>query len=276
VTISSHSSSSISLSSLSVFLEKEIQKGKEGETALLSGHFAVFSAGATPQDYLGVENPPEIARSMVSFTKTTWVASCTALARASTSKAKMVLLVDDVAFLRPKLADRRAAEKLAAALSDIYLAKLNPIPGYHLETMQQHELSIDCLLPTSSGGLVFSERELRSELIHSLRADLVRSHTEVHYSENDTSVSIQMGEGSYQLAYSGNTNCVGAYLELHRRLIDVGIKKVIAIVPSRCFGPLCTGTAIAPLIGFNGCEIVTVSVPEPGVGDVVLVSRGGK
>ena len=95
----------------------------QGPTVILAGHFAVFTAGARAHDLL--DEPRIIAAhtDMVDFSRESWIAACNVVAQGDAQAGRsphadsareapnLLLLVDDIQFVRPALPDRGAGER---------------------------------------------------------------------------------------------------------------------------------------------------------------------
>lgn len=236
----------------------------DGPLAILAGHYAVFSSGGAPQDFLDGDGADAgAANAMVRFTKATWEAACRVVARAGAGKARLVVLVDDVQFVRPTLANRSDNERLAAALVDYYLERTTSLPAYHARVMAELGVDDRAVVASAEGRVVFSERALRRELVSHVRSRIVRAGASgaLRSDAGDGHVMVAHPDGGeYQLVHSGHTNCAGAYIALQVAMQQSGIRHLIALVPDRCFGPVCTGAVIAPLLGVTGIRVTNIAV----------------
>jgi hypothetical protein len=117
--------------------------GDGRDTVVLAGHFAIFTAGGKATDFLD-EDPTRMSKhtDMVHFARATWLAGCDAVAL---TQAKLLVLVDDLQFVRPALPDRGARERLGAALSADYLRRTPTLPGFHARVLDERELALDLL-----------------------------------------------------------------------------------------------------------------------------------
>src|SRR5256885_4177219 len=111
-------STSVPLKELGAWLRTELAATSE-PTAVLAGHFAIFSGGAGAKDFLSDEQSPLAAAEMIAFTKFTWELACNAVA--ASRAAQLLVLVDDLTFVRPLLGETRVREKLGDALASQYL-----------------------------------------------------------------------------------------------------------------------------------------------------------
>lgn len=260
-------SQAIALDALGPWLAREIGEGGD-HVAILAGHFAIFSAGAAASDLLQVNAPPIAgAREMLDFTRVTWRAAC----EAGHTRHQLVLLVDDVQFIRPQLNDRSLSERLAAELAAGYLAAVPQLPAYHAGELARHRLGNGRILRARDDRWLFSERELRIDSVHHLRHaldDTGSGSARLTSSADGSTVSVALPEGGdYCLVHSGRTSCVGGYIELLARLHARGIRKLIAMVPMRCLGQIALGSSLArDLFGLPNFEIVNVAIPDPAVG----------
>jgi hypothetical protein len=272
-------STSIPLSSLAEWLRNEISSAQAGDVAILAGHYAIFSSGATPVDLLddAAESPPGAAE-MIAFTRQTWRAACEALEPESSGRASLLVLVDDIQFVRPPLEDRGAGERLGAALAASYLRRMRTLPESHARDMRERSIEAARVLRHDDGRWVFSERELRTEAVKHLRERLhagSSANARLTSSADESRIDVTVpGQTEYCLVHSGRTNCAGGYLELlsdvHRR----GVRTLIALVPMRCLGPVTVGTALAHrLYALDGLSIVTVAVPDISTGADAAVMR---
>jgi hypothetical protein len=258
----SSASQSVSPRHLKSFLLDRLAESAETSTVILAGHYALFSAGGMPSDELHEEGATDRS-GMLAFTRDTWRAACESVATVGAERAKLLVLVDDVQFIRPQLEDRRMSESVAAALSNLYLGQTPSLPEYHARTMEEFGLTGDSIITYSNSRVVFSERELRNELVRYVKAPTAKSSRFLKIGNNGSDVTVvNVDGGEYQLVFSGNTNCAGAYIALQLVLRQRDIRDLIALIPGRCFGPVCTGTAIASLLGVQGFRVTNVSVDD--------------
>ena len=271
---------SIPLDALSGWLRDEIGRARTGDVAVLAGHYAIFSAGAAAVDLLDDDAlvPPAVAE-MVAFTKCTWRAACEAIVSTPTQRARLLVLVDDIQFVRPALSDIAARERLGAALADNYLRGLRALPAWHTQVLGEHGIAAGRVLPRAAERAVFSERELRAQAVTHVRerlhqADALRAGLTANDDESRITVS-HPEHGDYCLVHSGHTSCAGGYLELLARVHRAGIRTLIALIPMRCLGPVTLGTALAPrLFGIDGLTVVNIAVPDVASGEPAAVARG--
>ena len=265
------------LESLAGWLRAEVAGAPEAEAAVLAGHYALFTAGAVATDLLDDDAAATGGASeMLAFTRFTWQAACAAIAAERASRPRALVLVDDIQYVRPALADRGARERLGAALASSYLHRMQSLPAFHAHALREHALGADDVVRHHDSRWVFAERELRAGAVARLRALVEERRGAMPLVESDDQSRIHValqGHGDYCLVHSGNTNCAGGYLELlaeaHRR----GVRKFIGLVPMRCLGPVSVGTALAvPLLGLEGLSVVNVGVPDVTAGvDAVVV-----
>ena len=273
---------SLPLAGLSAWLRSEIAGAAPGSTAILAGHFAIFTTGGTAVDFLDdARVPPGVPVDLIEFTRVTWTAACEAVAAERERHARLVVLVDDIQFVRPALDDRGAAERLGAALAATYLRRNGSLPPWHARVMEAHGMAEDAILAHSDHRWLFSERELRAELVRTLK-ELLRSGlpraTGLATSADRSRITITDPEyGEYCLVHSGHTNCAGGFVELLADVRRMGVRKLIALVPMRCLGPITVGTALgARLFGLDGLQVVNVAVPDISSGlPASLVSPPG-
>jgi hypothetical protein len=252
---------------LQPWLRDEIAGTREGSAVVLAGHFAIFTSGAMASDLLDDEAPPHGATEMLAYTKSTWHAACETLALDPTRQARLLVLVDDIQFVRPVLSDRAAGERLGAALARNYLDRVRGLPTFHARVLAERALSEQCLVRHDEQRLVFSERELRVAAVHRLRAQLQVQNAAGAWltaSEDESRIDVKLPEfGDYCLVHSGHTNCAGGYFELLAQMHKRGVNTLIALVPMRCLGPVTVGTALARrVLDTTGLSVVTVAIPD--------------
>ena len=265
-------------SALAEWLANELARAGPGETAVLAGHFALYSAGAAAADLLDADHPPAGAGDMLAFTRLTWHAACTALAACASDGARLLVLVDDIQWIRPVLADRGAAERLAAAIATEYLQAHPALPAYHARVLHDNGLGTSRLLPQSDVRVMFSERELRIAAVQRLREQLRTSAGAalgLSASDDESRIDVTLPDHDpYCLVHSGRTNCAGGYLELLARLPQHGVRRLIALVPYRCLGQVTVGATLAHrLFGPRALDVVTVAVPDVGTSVAASVVR---
>jgi hypothetical protein len=250
-------------------------------TVVLAGHFAIYTAGGRAADLL--DDPLATQRTdMVEFARQSWIAGCDAVAAAPAMR--LLVLVDDIQFVRPALPDRGARERLAAALAADYVRRTPTLPSFHLREMDERALGRDQVLRRRDDGWLFSERALRGAAVHRIRdvaapesafADSIRAPGESSLVASADASRIVVRDpvlGEHTLVHSGNTSCAGGYLELVAQLHDRGITRLVAIVPRRCLGPVTMGTHLArTMFGATGIEVVNIPsdgeapAPEPAL-----------
>jgi hypothetical protein len=258
----------IALDALGDWLAAEVGAGGE-HVAVLAGHFAIFSAGGAASDLLDAGTPPLAgAREMLDFTRVTWRAACVAGARRPSHPLRLVVLMDDVQFVRPQLNDRGLSERLAAELAAGYLDAVPRVPAYHAGELAAHGIADECILQASAQQWLFSERQLRIDAVRHLRQHHDSDASRLTSSADGSTVSVALADGGdYCLIHSGRTSCVGGYIELLSRLHARGVRKLVAMVPMRCLGQIALGTSLArQLFGLANLTVVNVAVPDPAVG----------
>jgi hypothetical protein len=273
---------SLRLGALAGWLRSEIAGAPEATTAVLAGHFALFTSGGSALDLLDEPRAPAgVPADLLEFTRATWTAACEAIVAEPGRSARLLVLVDDVQFVRPALEDRDAAERLGVALSANYLERNSALPPWHARVLRESGLGIESILRQSPRRSLFSERELRAALVRHLKAQLRDGDarmTGLSTSADRSMITITDTEhGEYCLVHSGHTNCAGGFVELladvHRR----GVRKLISLTPMRCLGPITVGTALASrLFGLEGLRVVNVAVPDISTGVPASVVSSGE
>lgn len=270
----------IPLAEVGAWLRREIARGPAGATAVLAGHFAIFTNGGTAADLLDDEHVPGgVPKDFLDFSRLTWTAACDALAAERAARARLLVLVDDVQFVRPALADRAAAERLGAALASGYFQRNASLPRWHARALAARGLGGDEVLRRSVSQSLFSERELRAALVRRLKSLLHSGdpHAEGLAATGDRSrITVSDPEfGEYCLVHAGHTNCAGGFMELLADVHERGVRKLVSLVPMRCLGPITVGTALGRrLFGLGGLDVVSVAVPDAATGlPASVVSR---
>lgn len=271
--------SSVPLGELVGWLRAEIDRARTGEVAVLAGHYAIFSGGATAVDLLDDGAiPPPGAADMIAFTQRTWQVACEAIAGQRAPTARLLVLVDDIQFVRPVLTDVSARERLGAALSETYLRGMRSLPAWHARVLRDHAIDDGRVIRQRADRVVFSERELRAQAVRHVRqrlhaADASRAGLTANDDESRITVSLPE-HGDYCLVHSGHTSCAGGYLELLAEVHRAGVRTLISLIPMRCLGPVTLGTALAPrLFDTDGLSVVNVAVPDAASGESVAVVR---
>jgi hypothetical protein len=254
-------------SELQPWLCDEIAAVRQGSAVVLAGHFAIFTSGAVASDLLDDEAPPHGAAEMLAYTKSTWNAACETLALDPAGRARLLVLVDDIQFVRPVLNDRAAGERLGAALARDYLDSVRGLPTFHARVLAKRALGEEHLVRHDEQRLVFSERELRIAAVQRLRAQLQVQNAAgacLTASADESRIDVSLPElGEYCLVHSGHTNCAGGYFELLAQMHKRGVSTFIALVPMRCLGPVTVGTALAQrVLDTTGLSVVTVAIPD--------------
>lgn len=268
------------LSGLTDWLRTEVASARPGEVAVLAGHYAIFTSGGDAVDLLDTRDAPAGApRDLLDFTRFSWTAACAALTGVRERKARLVVLVDDLQFVRPDLNDRSTRERLAAELVNRYLTRVNTLPEYHARVLQAHGLGTDEVLAHSSNRWLFSERELRLELVRHLKEEIDAgdaTSSGLHCNEDRSTISVSDPTyGDYCIVQSGHTNCAGGYVELLAQLRSRGVRTLIALVPMRCIGPITMGTAlVSRLRSAEGCTVINVAIADVKSDVPAAVARG--
>jgi hypothetical protein len=245
-------------------------------TVILAGHFAVFTAGGRAGDLLDEPRDLSPHTDMVEFTRNSWAAACDVVsavavkgAAAAVAAPKLLVLMDDIQFVRPALPDREAQERLAAALAADYLRRTPTIPAYHHRELDSRGLGADRIERCRDDRWLFSERALRTAAVRRIRA---AEHapspdartTVLESSANGSCIIVRDAElGEHTLVHSGNTSCAGGYLELVMQLHERGVRRLVAVVPRRCLGPVTLGARLARSL-FGATDIEIANIPSGG------------
>jgi hypothetical protein len=265
---------SVPLDQLGGWLREMLATGPS-PTAVLAGHFAIFSAGGLATDLLTGTDAPGGAGAMLDFTRLTWEAGCHAVATHPGPAASLVVLVDDLQFVRPGLSDRATAERLAASLASDYLAATTELPAYHADCFAAHGLALRHLHRQSPDRTMYSERALRAAAVRRFTQPAAPSVGITFHNRRQSNDRVMVdvpGQGEYCLVHSGHTSCAGGYLELLAQLSEAGFRRIIAMVPMRCLGQVTLGTLLArQLVRLGEFEVITVAVPDPATGNAAAV-----
>jgi hypothetical protein len=210
---------------------------------------------------------------MTEFTRATWHGAARAIA--SRSAARLVVLVDDIQFIRPVAGERAMAERLAAALAADYLERTPHLPAYHRAAIDATGCDPDRVLAKDAARLLFSERELRIAAARRVRHAVnggELDHLAAVSCDQGNTITITIAEqGDYDLLRAGHVSCAGGYAELLATLSDRGIRRMVALVPARCLGAVSLGTLLARrAFGAGGMAVTTVAVGGAGTPAVVL------
>ena len=268
--------STVPLTEFPAWLTSEVDSSP-GMTAVLAGHFAIFSAGAHAVELLDAAAAPAGAAAMVEFTRCTWDTACQVGASGS-REFRLVALVDDIQFVRPINRDRSAAERLAAALADDYLKRNPRLPGYHATGLASHGLEATRVLRNTDDQWLFSERQLRIGAVRRIRERLARPDrgtAAVRTEADGSSITVSIPEyGEHRLVQSGHTSCAGGYLELLMTLHERGVRKLVALIPMRCLSQVTLGTTLVRhLFGASELATVSVGIPETPTSGGLVVAR---
>jgi hypothetical protein len=240
-----------------------IADGNAADTVVLAGHFAIFTAGGSATDFLDNANPVAAHTDMVEFTRSTWTSALEVVARPENLAARLLVLVDDLQYVRPALPDRGARERLGAALSADYLRRTPTLPGFHARELDSRGVRESRVVKHESARWLFSERELRHAAVERIRVAAANGATGQLASNDDGSrILVHDPElGEHTLVHSGHTTCAGGYLELVLRLHERGVRRLVALVPSRCLGPVTLGAALAKSV-FGAMRIEVVNLTD--------------
>jgi len=257
---------SVALPDLAVWIRDQLRDDNRA-TVILAGHYSIFSAGGHAVDFLGADDaPPAAAAEMIAFTRYTWSTACEALAGANTKNVQLLVLVDDVAFVRPLAGDVSIRERLGASLATSYLERVTALPDYHTDTLAGSGLCAESVCKLRDDRWVFSERELRMAHVRRLRGLLHSGEAgnKLTASSDESEITAHsVDHGDHCLVHSGRTNCAGGYLELLATLEERGVKRLMALVPMRCLAPISVGTALAgDLFSLHGLSVINVAVPD--------------
>jgi hypothetical protein len=255
-------------SSLAERLRSEIDGAADGTVAVLAGHFAIFTAGGKALDLLAAAHASVgVPAELLEFTRVTWTTACEAIAAERRRRVRLLVLVDDVQFVRPAVEDRGTAERLGATLAACYMKDNHSLPAWHSRVLGENGLGEESILARSDGRWMFSERELRTELVRNLKKALRSGDSRVSAltanADRSTITITEPEYGEYCLVHSGQTNCAGGYVELLSDIRQRGVRKLISLVPMRCLGPITVGTALATrLFELDGLQVVNIAVPD--------------
>lgn len=247
-------------SALQSHIHAALRGADPATSVVLAGHFAIYTAGGRASDFL--DEPRALAghTGMIDFARRSWLAGCDAVATAP--GARLLVLVDDIQFVQPALPDRGARERLAAALVADYLRRTPTLPAYHLRELDARDLGRDRVLRRSNDAWLFNERELRAASVNRIR-DAARTSAEPRLVANADASRVVVRDpelGEHTLVHSGHTSCAGGYLELVLRLHARGVTRLVAVVPTRCLGPVSVGAHLARAL-FNAEGIQVVNIP---------------
>jgi hypothetical protein len=239
-----------------------VGEGDLSETVVLAGHFAIFTAGGRATDFLDNASPVAGHTDMVSFTRSTWTAAIDVLSKPAFDDARLLVLVDDLQFVRPALPDRGARERLGAALSADYLRRTPTLPAYHARELESRGIDAARVVKNENAAWLFSERALRHAAVERIRGAASHgANGQLVINADESRIVVRDAEfGEHTIVHSGHTTCAGGYLELVLRLHERGIRRLVALVPSRCLGPVTLGAALArSLFGAAGIEVVNLT-----------------
>jgi hypothetical protein len=269
---------SVALDALPGWFSAEL-RGAGNEVAVLAGHFAIFSAGGVAADLLTHgEEVPTGAAAMVAFTRRSWQLACDAAVENGGGHFRLVVMVDDIQFVRPVTTERSVTERLAAALVRDYLLSARELPPYHAAMLQRSRIDPARVIRWSGDRWLFSERELREAAVHHLRSHVALRGGDrigVTSADNGNTVNVRLPEqGNYCMVQSGHTSCAGGYVELLSTLYDRGVRKLIALVPGRCLGQVALGTELARhLYELKDFAVINVALPEGDSAGGAIISR---
>ena len=226
-------------------------------TVLLAGHYAIFTAGGRAMDHLDDAGGVHEHTTFVEFSRGSWTAACDLAARAP---LRLLVLVDDLQYIRPALTDRGTRERLGAALAADYLRRTPTLPAFHARELAARGLDASRIVKRRDDAWLFSERTLREEAVARIRARAAEVPA-LAMSERGSRVVVRDEElGEHTLVHSGHTNCAGGYLELVMQLHARGVRRLVAAVPTRCLGPVTMGARLAKtLFGAPELEVVNVA-----------------
>lgn len=259
----------IPLPALAEWLRAELRDAAPGSVALLAGHYAIFTAGGAATDLLDTDPPPAGApHDLLAFTRLTWRVACEAVAAEPLADAKLLVLVDDIQGVQPQIAEREQRERLGAALVARYFEETPMLPPHHLRVMLEHGLDARHVIPASAERWLFSERELRAQLVRHVSRRAQDGADGLSASSDGSMITVSHPEhGGYCLVHSGHTNCAGGYVELLAEAWRRGVRTLLAMVPMRCMGPVSVGTALMPaLVDLPGFQVKNVAIQDEATG----------
>lgn len=227
-------------------------------TVVLAGHFAIYSAGGRATDHLDDAGALGAQAGFVEFTRASWQAACEL---AAPGAQRLLVLVDDIQYVRPALDDRGTRERLGAALAADYLRRTPALPPFHARELEARGIGAGRIVKRREDGWLFSERTLREEAVARIRAS-VAGNPALAASESGSRIQMHDPElGEHTLVHSGHTSCAGGYLELVMQLHERGVRRLVAVVPRRCLGPVTVGSRIAAThFGARGIEVVNIAI----------------
>lgn len=238
-------------------------------TVVLAGHFAIFTAGGRARDLLDEPRALAAHTDMIGMARESWVAATDLCAQ--TAGLRLLVLMDDIQFVRPALPDRGARERLAAALAGDYLRRTSTLPPFHRRELDARGVDVSCIVPRRADSWIFSERALRSAAVSRIREAAVGSNAPAPLQASADGSRVIVRDpalGEHTLVHSGNTSCAGGYLELVLQLHQRGFRRLVAVVPSRCLGPVTVGTHLARAL-FGAHSIEVTNIPADGRADAV-------
>lgn len=236
-------------------------------TAVLAGHFAIFTAGARAHDLLDEPRSLSAHTDMIDMARGSWIAAADLLARVD--GPRLLVLMDDIQFVQPALPDRAARERLAAALAGDYLRRTRTLPPFHRRELDAREIDTARVVQQRGDSWIFSERALRAAAVTRIRAAAAAGTpgAALQASADGSRITVRDAElGEHTLVHSGNTSCAGGYLELVLQLHERGFRRLVAVVPRRCLGPVAVGTHLARAL-FGATALEVTNLPADGQGD---------
>lgn len=234
-------------------------------TVLLAGHFAIFTAGGRAHDLLDERDALADHTQMVGMARDSWRAAAGLCAQLA--GPRLLVLMDDIQFVHPALPDRGARERLAAALAADYLRRTPTLPPFHQRELDARGVDVACIVPHRPDSWIFSERALRAAAVARIRAAAggATPDAPLQASADGSRITVRDPSlGEHTLVHSGHTSCAGGYLELILQLRERAFRRLVAVVPRRCLGPVTVGTHLArTLFGARDIEVTNIPADEP-------------
>lgn len=244
-----------------------LDEGVGQPTAVLAGHFAVFTAGGRANDLLDHPRALGAHTDMLDFARASWTAACDVISWHGS--ARLLVLADDIQFVRPALPDRGARERLGAALAADYLRRTSTLPAFHHRELEARDLTTERVIRSRDDCWIFSERALRNAAVARIRevaraGVITRGAMALEANADASRIVVRDPElGEHTLVHSGNTSCAGGYLELAMQLHERGVRWLVAVVPRRCLGPVTLGAQLARSV-FGATTLSVVNIPAGG------------
>ncbi len=219
-------------------------------------------------------------RYLSGLTLPSWELACRLTVRHLSRRIRLMVLVNDWQIPRSSGQLRRIYERRAAASAARFFSQTPALPTEFANVLQANGLRNARVFKNRSGQWLFSERELRNQLMSMLNEKLGTPMalelglTATRSPNGQPIVSMSDGSTTAMLSHSGHTNCSGEVIALLAVLQARRVKSFINIYPDKCDVGVLLGIRIAArLLSISNLSIVNVAVRVSSDGSILAITR---